>query len=175
MTIAIADWRRRGHRGAHPASAVRAKIDDLAGPTTHVLHDISVGVNDCKIDHLIISPGGVFAVIAREETSREVHVDGYTMTVGDTQVPHLRHAKFAAERATTLLTAHSDFDVPVRACLVLLTGSHAPHVTVDHRPHGVTVLTKGDIPRFFRHQPAILTEEQVWDLRAIARRSATWA
>jgi len=175
MTIAIADWRRLGHRSAHPASAVRAKIADLASPDTCVLHTINVGLPDCAIDHLVISPAGVFAVITREETSRDVHVDGYTMTVGDTQVPHLRHAKFAAERASTLLTAHSDFDVPVRACLVLLTGSHAPHVTVDHRPHGVTVLTKGDIPRFFRHQPAILTEEQVWDLRAIARRSATWA
>ena len=175
MTIAIADWRRRGQRNGHAASSVRAKIDDLAGPEIHVLHDVSVGVDDCKIDHLILSPGGVFAVITREEASRDVRVDGYTMTVGDTQVPHLRHSKFVAERASALLTAHADFDVPVRACLVLLTGSHAPHLTVDHRPIGVTVLAKPDVPRFFRHQPAIFTAEQVWDLRAIARRSGTWA
>ena len=114
MTIAIADWRRRGQRNGHAASSVRAKIDDLAGPEIHVLHDVSVGVDDCKIDHLILSPGGVFAVITREEASRDVRVDGYTMTVGDTQVPHLRHSKFVAERASALLTAHADFDVLAR-------------------------------------------------------------
>lgn len=175
MTIAIADWRRYGHRNGHAASLVRAKIDDLAGAETHVLHGISVGPSDCKIDHLIIACGGVFAVITREEASRDVRVDGYTMTAGAAKVPHLRNAKFAAERASSLLTAHADFDVPVRACLVLLTGPHAPHITVESRPLGVSVLTKTDVPRFFRHQPAILTAEQVWDIRAIARRSSTWA
>jgi hypothetical protein len=170
MTIAITDKGRLRRRRASMADAVRAKIASLESGDTHVLHSVSAGAADHEFDHLVIGPGGVFAVMIREDDGRDVHVCDYAMTIDGTGVPYLRQAKYEAERIARALASHVDFEVPVRGCVVLLTGAHAPRIEYESRPIGVSVLTKGEVPRWFRKRPAVLDGEQVNELLAAARR-----
>lgn len=170
MTIAIADWQRFGRRG-HAADAVRAKLCSLESGETRVLEAVPAGPTRHEIDHVVIGPAGIFTVALYEERGREMRVSGYGMTVDGESVPYLRQAKLAAEQVARALTDGLDFDVPVRGCAVLLTGSHKPQVTYDTRPIGVSLLTKSDVPRWFERQPVALTTEQVEALFAAARRS----
>ena len=167
MTIAIADWQRKRRRGAN-AVAVRAKVASLQSPSTRVLKDVSIGSGDCEIEHLIIGSGGVFAVSVRKQPARYVAVDNYSMTVDGESLPHLRESKYQAECVARLLAGRADFEVPVRGCVVLLTGSHNTHVEYESRPIGVSLLTKHDVPKWFRRQPKALTPEQVEAVYAIA-------
>lgn len=154
---------------------VSAKLDSLSRHGFHVFHGISVGAVDCEIDHLIIGSGGVFTVNTKSHPGNTVKVSDYSITVGGEVVPYLRNAKFEAERAATVLGEHVGFDVPVRGAVVVLTGPFAPEVTYDRRPIGVSVLTKRDVPRWFRRQPAILTAAEVNALAEVARQPNVWA
>jgi len=175
MTLAITDAKSAGGNHARAVASVRARLSALEANGVHVLHSISVGSAACEIDHLLIGPAGVYAITAQRLPGRHIAVSGYTMAIDDSHVPHLLNAKFEAERAASLLGAQVGFDVPVRGCVVALTGAFAPHVTYEARPIGVSLLAKRDIPRWFLRQPAILTNDQVEALVDAARRSTTWA
>jgi hypothetical protein len=161
--------------GAARVKHVGAKLDSLSRHGFHVLHEVPVGVVDCEIDHLIIGSGGVFTVNTKSHAGHTVKVSDYSITVGGEVVPYLRNAKFEAERAATVLGGQVGFDVPVRGAVVVLTGAFAPEVTYDRRPIGVSVLTKRDVPRWFRRQPAILTAGEVDALANVARQPSVWA
>ena len=90
------------------------------------------------------------------------------MTVNGLAVPHLRRAKFESEQITRAIGDHVDFDVPVRACVVLLPGSHR-RIHYEDRPIGVYLLTKADVPRWFARQPVALDPNQVRAAYEIAR------
>ncbi len=156
MTIAIADRPRFGRRPGHAADAVRAKILALDSGDTRVLESVWVGAGGCEIDHVLINSAGVFTITVHEERSRDIHIDHFSMTVDGLAVPHLRQAKFESEQIARAIGEHVDFDLPVRACVVLLTGSHEPQIHYENRPIGVSVLTKADVPRWFARQPATL-------------------
>ena len=138
MTIAIADRARFGRRPGQGADAVRAKLSALESGDTHVLESVWLRAGGCEIDHVLINAAGVFTVTVYEERARDIHVDHYAMTVNGLAVPHLRQAKFESEQITRAIGEHVDFDVPVRACVVLLTGSHEPRIHYEDRPVGVS-------------------------------------
>jgi len=163
----------RTHTGGRASASIAAKLDALASPTTHVFHNIAVGPVDCAIDHLIVAPSGVYAVDTWHYPGRHVTVEDYAMHVGDAYSPALRNAKFQAERTASLLEHETGLDVPVRGCVVLLTGARTPHVTYASRPIGVSLLTKRDVPRWFLGQSPVLTQGEVTAIVWAARRSLT--
>ena len=173
MTIAIADRPRFGRRPGQGADAVRAKLSALESGDTRVLESVWLRAGGCEIDHVLINAAGVFTVTVHEERARDIHVDRYAMTVNGLAVPHLRQAKFESEQITRAIGDHVDFDVPVRACVVLLTGSHEPRIHYEDRPIGVYVLTRADVPRWFSRQPVALDPDQVRAAYEIARRLPT--
>jgi len=168
MTIAIADWQRFGRRPGHAADAVRAKLSSLESPDTRVVHDFSLGSGERYVDHLVISAAGVFTVAVREIDGRDITVSHYGMAVDGEAVAYLRQAKFEAEQVARALEDRVTFEVPVRGCVVLVAGSHTPHIDYESRPIGVSVLTKSDIPRWFHHQPLALEPSEVAALVAVA-------
>ena len=122
MTIAIADKARFGRRPGQGADAC-APNSPPSSSETHVLESVWLPAGGCEIDHVLINAAGVFTVTVYEERARDIHVDHYAMTVNGLAVPHLRQAKFESEQITRAIGDHVDFDVPVRGCVVPLTGS----------------------------------------------------
>jgi len=150
-------------------AAIATRLNALASPTTHVLHNVPVGLGANVIDHLIVGPQGVFSVSIRQHPGHNVLVDGYAMHVDGEYVTWLRAAKFQAERVATLLRTQARIDVPVRACVVLVTGFTSPSVTFRTRPIGASVLTKRDVPKWFRGQPTVLSQSEVTQIVWVAR------
>jgi len=173
MTIAIADWQRFGRRPGHAADVVRAKLSSLESRDTRVVHDFSLGSGERYVDHLVISAAGVFTVAVRELDGRDITISRYGMTVDGEAVAYLRQAKFEAEQVARTLQERATFDVPVRGCVVLLSGSHSPHIQYESRPIGVSVLTKSDVPGWFRRQPIALDADQVRATYEVARGRTT--
>ena len=171
MSIAIADWPHFGRRHASTADAVATKLSSLASRDTRVFGDLSLGAEGRPLDFVVISPASVFTVRIEESDGSDIHVNNYGMTVDGTGVPCLRQAKFDAERAARFLGQRVGFDFPVRGCVVVASGGHAPQIVFENRPIGVSVLTPHDVPRWFRGHPAVLSPAEVselWDAASAA-------
>ncbi len=62
----------------------------------------------------------------------------------------------------------------VRSCVVVLTGTIVPEVTIKQMPDDVMVLDRMDVPRWFKKRPEVLTPDEVEAIYAVARWSDTW-
>ncbi len=161
--------------GADGEEAVGARLEKLRGNGWYLLHSVPVGKNDSDIDHVAIGPGGVFTLNTKNHPGGKIWVAKYHMRVNGQVVPYLRNANHEAARASKLLTKAAGFEVSVRSCVVVLTGTLIPEVNIKQMPDDVMVLDRMDVPRWFKKRPAVLTPEQVETIYAVARRSDTWA
>ncbi len=160
--------------GADGEEAVGARLEKLRDRGWHLLHSVPVGKKDSDIDHVAIGPGGVFTLNTKNHPGGKIWVAKYQMRVNGHVVPYLRNASHEAARASKLLTAAAGFDVSVRSCVVVLTGTMIPEVKIKQMPDDVMVLDRMDVPRWFKKGKPVLTPEQVDAIYAVARRSDTW-
>jgi Nuclease-related domain len=160
--------------GADGEEAVGARLEKLRGKGWYLLHSVPVGKNDSDIDHVAIGPGGVFTLNTKNHPGGKIWVAKYQMRVNGQVVPYLRNANHEATRASKLLTKAAGFEVSVRSCVVVLTGTIIPEVNIKQMPDDVMVLDRMDVPRWFNKRPAVLKPEQVEAIYAVARRSDTW-
>jgi hypothetical protein len=116
----------------------------------------------------------VLTVNTKRHPGKSIWVGRTTVLVDGHRQPYLRNSRHEAERASRLLTEGCGFPVPVKAALVFLTGTLIPDVTIKQAPEGVAILDRTDIPRAFRRTKPTLTNNQVADVFAQARRSTTW-
>jgi len=160
--------------GADGEEAIGARLEKLRDRGWHLLHSVPVGKNDSDIDHVAIGPGGVFTLNTKNHPGGKIWVAKYQMRVNGQVVPYLRNANHEATRASKLLTKAAGFEVSVRSCVVVLTGTIVPEVNIKQMPEDVMVLDRMDVPRWFKKRPAVLTPEQVDAIYAVARRSDIW-
>jgi hypothetical protein len=160
--------------GADGEEAVGARLEKLRDRGWYLLHSVPVGKKDSDIDHVAIGPGGVFTLNTKNHPGGKIWVAKYQMRVNGHVVPYLRNASHEATRASKLLTKVAGFDVSVRSCVVVLTGTIVPEVKIKQMPDDVMVLDRMDVPRWFKKRPPVLTPEQVDVIYAVARRSDTW-
>jgi hypothetical protein len=160
--------------GADGEEAVGARLEKLRGNGWYLLHSVPVGKKDSDIDHVAIGPGGVFTLNTKNHPGGKIWVAKYQMRVNGQVVPYLRNANHEATRASRLLTKAAGFEVAVRSCVVVLTGTIIPEVNIKQMPEDVMVLDRMDVPRWFKKRPAVLSQEQVDAIYAVARRSDNW-
>jgi len=160
--------------GADGEEAIGARLEKLRDRGWHLLHSVPVGNNDSDIDHVAIGPGGVFTLNIKNHPGGKIWVAKYQMRVNGHVVPYLRNANHEATRASRLLTKAAGFEVSVRSCVVVLTGTIVPEVNVKQMPDDVMVLDRMDVPRWFKKRPPVLMPEQIDAIYAVARRSDTW-
>ena len=160
--------------GAKGEEAIGARLDKLEERGWHVLHSIPVGKGKSDIDHLLIGPGGVYAINTKNHPDKQVWVGQNAIKVNGYSQRYLPVARYEAERAERLLSAAVGFPVPTRAVLVILTGTVVPQVTIKQMPEDVVVLDRMDVPGVFKRAPKRLTEAQVTHVYEQARRSTLW-
>ncbi|NJP53611.1 NERD domain-containing protein [Streptomyces sp. SBST2-5] len=139
-------------------------LDRMDGAGWRALHSVPLPGGD-RIHHLLIGPGGLYAVHSHYAHKQRVTVTGTHVTLGRRRPePLLRLVRACADRACHALTAE------VRPVLVL-TG--ASRVDVAATPREVRVLTDADVPALAR-QGGVLKPADVEALYAMARDRNTW-
>ncbi|WP_369193718.1 nuclease-related domain-containing protein [Streptomyces djakartensis] len=140
-------------------------LDALDGAGWHALHSVPLPGGD-RVHHLLIGPGGLYAVHTLYARKQRVRVSDPLVALGRRDPePLLRRVRSDAARASYALTAE------VRPVLALV-GPAAVSVPVP--PRGVRVLTEGDLPDLSR-QGGVLKPADVEALHAMARDRNTWA
>ncbi len=134
---------------------------------------VPVGSGDSDIDHVVVGPGGVFTVNAKNHPDASVWVSGETFMVNGRRVPYVRNSRHEAQRATRLLTDAVGFPVFVTGLLAVYGA--AGGFTVKQQPASdVAVLTRRELARWLCRRPESLTGDQIATIYAHARRSTSW-
>ncbi|MFG3210125.1 nuclease-related domain-containing protein [Streptomyces tendae] len=156
-----ADPRRRALAAEQATGAV---LDRLDGAGWHTLHSLPLPGGD-RVHHLLIGPGGLFALHVLPARRQRVRIGDPLVTLGRrTPLPLLRRVRADADRASYALTAE------VRPVLVLVEPAH---VSVAVPPRSVRVLTDRELPDLAR-TGGVLKPADVEALHAMARDRATW-
>lgn len=147
---------------------VTAQITALvdADPLWHVLT-----VDGTEIDHLLIGPGGAFALSTKVHPGATVQVTCQSVVVDGTAHPWVGVGLRASRRAGRTLSQACHQTVAVTTLLVIdadrLTTTLPP-------PVGVVALDHQDLCRWLHAQPEILTPGTVAMLADAAQQSASW-
>ncbi|WP_353944705.1 nuclease-related domain-containing protein [Streptomyces sp. HUAS MG91] len=139
-------------------------LDGLEAGGWRVLHSVPLPGGAC-VHHLLIGPGGLFALHVLPARKQRVRITDPLVAVGrTTPQPLLRRVRADASRASFALTAE------VRAALVLVEPGP---VDIPAPPRDVRVLTDTDLPTLTR-SGALLKPADVEVLHAMARDRTTW-
>ncbi|MFR9796403.1 nuclease-related domain-containing protein [Streptomyces sp. MS06] len=173
LLVALDRAPSRTHRWLRPDPRRRAleaeqtvgeALDRLDGAGWHTLHSLPLPGGD-RLHHLLIGPGGLFAVHALNARGQRVHVADPLVSLGrGAPEPLLHRVRAAAGRASHALTAE------VRPVLAL---AGPAEVGLATPPRGVRVLSDTDLPDLARGA-AVLKPADVEALHAMARDRHTW-
>ena len=134
------------------------------------LHSVPVGRNGADIDHVLIGPGGVFTINAKNHSGARVWVGGDTVMIGQTRGPYVRNARFEAARAGRLLSAAVGQQVNVMGIVAMMCDD----ITIKRPPGDVLVIGSRRLRKWLGGLGPSLTGDQVDAVFDRARRSTTW-
>ena len=167
----------RRHKDADPRRGalagerrVGAELKRLTRHGWRVLHSVPLP-DGSEIGHLLIGPGGVFAVTTEHRPGASVRIGDGTLRIddGDPQ-PYELDGHPAARRARVALEAYCTFEVPVQTVLVF-TGVAALEVAAT--PSGVRVCRERQVAALAPLTGA-LTATQVERVYDVARNGEAW-
>lgn len=159
--------------GADGEEKVAAQLEKVAkkDPRWRFLHAIPVGDRGSDIDHLLIGPGGIFTVNAKNHPGAKIWVGGNTFMVNGHRQPYIRNARHEAERAARLLTAACGFSVHVQGLIVTV---NAQDVVIKSEPDDVNVTWRNNLVKWLLRHGVIHTPGTLDAIYEAARRSTTW-
>jgi hypothetical protein len=141
------------------------------GPGWQVLDDVPW--SDYPVDHLVVGPGGVFAVTACYDARSVICLGSESLLVDDQRVSHGRDSRQAAADISARLSDRVGCPVPVTA-LVLIVGDRR-FVTPDQPADAaVRVVTPAGAARWLRRRPVAWTDFGVERIYAAACDRSTW-
>ena len=163
----------RHWREVADGKAMVARGFERLGASWRVLHSVPGAADTADIDHLLIGPGGVFAVNSSHRADQAVCLGADTMIVNGKRVHHVQHSRLEAARASELLTAAVGFNVPVTG-LVVIVGDNRFDVRQQPSDGAVHVTTPRSALRWLRRLDTEWTPYGVERIYEFARRSTTW-
>ena len=157
-------WRQ----GARGEELVAARLEHLPH-TWKVLHDITLDEAEHNVDHLVIGPGGIFSLNAKNLTG-SVWVAERAVQVNGKRTDYIRKAEWEAKQVARCLGTAIGFAVDVRPVIVVI----AQKLTIKSQPAHVSVVGRKRIARWLIAQPAWLDEGEIHRLGAVAGEGSTW-
>jgi hypothetical protein len=130
-----------------------------------------VGERGSDIDHVVIGPGGVFTLNAKNHPNAKLWIAGDTFLVNGQRHPYIRNSRFEAFRAAGLLSSAAGIKVDATGVVVPVG---AAGVVIKKAPHDVVVVNRMRLVKWLTSQPEILVPEVVGTIFEAARRSTTW-
>ena len=163
---------RAEHAAAKEEQRISAELDDLPAGW-YVVHAVGAGEfgdNDRPIDHVVIGPGGVYAIYLEHQPGAKVWVSEHTVTIDGRDSERLRETRFEARHSTNVLTEVCGFDVTVQSVLVLIGAATMQTLS---RPAEVHVRTQHDIRDWLCKQPTRLDANKASTVHERIRRVDT--
>lgn len=145
-------------------------------PNWRIIHSVPIGDENSDIDHLVISPQGVFSINTKNHpgstitcAENKVRVQGKSM--GKNQ-PYARNSRFEAKRASKILSNACDFPVPVTGIVAYI----ALELNVMSNPKDGKVihLNADHLVNWLKHQPQVFTARTASMIFEKAKWSKTW-
>ncbi|MFJ8445938.1 nuclease-related domain-containing protein [[Kitasatospora] papulosa] len=175
--VRVATGALRRHKDTDPRRGalagerrVGAELRRLTRHGWRVLHSVPLP-DGTEIGHLLIGPGGVFAVSTEHRPGASVRIEDGTLRVGDeTPQPYELDGRPGARRVREVLEAYCAFGVPVQTVLVL-TGVTALEVVAV--PTGVSVYREREVSAL-APLAGVLTATQVERVYDVARNAEAW-
>jgi len=159
---------RAWRRGAHGEKFVGWLLGRLPDGW-YLFNDVPVGERGANIDHLVVGPGGVFTINAKNLTGK-VWVGPRALLANGHKTDYLPKATAEARRASRLLSAALGRPVEVRGALALIVGE----LTIKEMPSDVYVGPPRGVKRWLLDQPTILRESEVLEIAGAAHEPETW-
>ena len=153
-----------------PDGSVGARLAQLACEGWLVLDDVPVSRQGALLDHLLIGPGGVFAIRVHLHPGSDVRLSRTRIEIDGRSTNYLRDARLERGRVQQMLHAAAGLMVEVRSVIVLGGATSA----ASRMPDAALVLALTDVPAAFRRQRPLLAAMKVEALRAAAGRRGTW-
>lgn len=145
----------------------------MLGPEWFVRHSVPIGADTKDVDHLVIGPGGVFAINTKHHAGASVWVGDYVLRVNNANTPHLKVAKGDSLDVSRRLSRKVGFAVPVTPVLAVLN----TRTITDRRSaqsRTVSVVDARRLVDWLRTQPAQLSPTKVELIKLAAEEPMTW-
>ena len=155
--------------GADGEESVARELRKL-GDAWRALHSVPVGRKGADIDHVLIGPGGVFTINAKNHPGARVWVGGETVMIGQSRVPYVRNARFEADRASRLLSTAVGQPIHVMGIVALMCDD----LTIKKPPGDVLVIGRRRLRKWLAGLGPSLSRDQADAIFERARRSTTW-
>ncbi|MHC5796662.1 nuclease-related domain-containing protein [Lacisediminihabitans sp. FW035] len=170
--VALHDDAWPWYQGALGEMEVGRLLSDL-GPEWFVRHAVPIGAGTKDVDHLVIGPGGVFAINTKHHAGAKVWVVDYMLGVNNSKTRHLSDGRRDAIDVATRLSAKAEFPVEVRPVIALVD----PVSVIDRRAplnRPVAVLDARKLVAWLRSQPRQLSDTKLSLLKLAAEEPETW-
>lgn len=159
-----------GVLGERRVAAVLATL-----PEAFVLHSVPVSAQGTDVDHLVISPAGVFCVNTKYHSGASVWAAGYGLKVnGTSRTQYLRNSAGEAKRVEQRLSAAAGFAVPVYPVIAFVGVSSFTHkAPSEYQGTRIRLTRVEDLPFVLRTRRE-MSDDQVDRVIAAARQPSTW-
>ena len=158
-------------RAAQAEMIVGDILDRLPGNYS-VYHSLPIPNTAFAVDHLVVGPGGVFSVNAKNHWDRDLAGSPRSLPIGGYPMPYLRDVAFESAQITTLLATELPPLTAVRPVIALVN----PHkIRLARKPDSVTVIDSPRLRRWIAGQPRTITPEQQLAIVALVDDPATWS
>ncbi|MFM9920421.1 nuclease-related domain-containing protein [Lacisediminihabitans sp. H27-G8] len=170
--ITLADEAWSWYTGALAEIEVGALLAAL-GPEWFVRHAVPIGAGTKDVDHLVIGPGGVFAINTKHHAGASVWVGDVVLRINYANTHHLRQALADGQDVKRRLTERVEFPVPVRSVVAIL---HARSLTDKRAPtdRPVAVIDAKRLASWLVDQPERLSDTQLELIKLAAEEPTTW-
>jgi hypothetical protein len=143
------------------------------GPEWFVRHSVPIGAGTKDVDHLVIGPGGVFAINTKHHRGASIWVGDYVLRVNNANTPHLKVARSDGVDVARRLASKVGFPVPVTSVIAALNANSIS----DRRPPNnrpVSVVDAKQLTAWLRRQPQQLTDTKLALIKLAAEEPETW-
>ncbi len=143
------------------------------GEEWFVRHSVPIGAGTKDVDHLVIGPGGVFAINTKHHAGAKIWVVDHTLGINNSTTRHLANGRRDASDVARRLSAKAEFPVSVRPVVALVD----PQSVTDRRaPHDrpVAVLDARRLVAWLEARPRQLSDTKLSLLKLAAEEPETW-
>jgi hypothetical protein len=143
------------------------------GPEWFVRHAVPIGAGTKDVDHLVIGPGGVFAINTKHHADASIWVGDFVLRVNNANTHHMKQAQSDGRDVARRLTAKVGFPVRVTSVLAILDAKSI----VDKRPSNnrpVAVIDANQLTGWLVGRAQLLSDTQLALIKLAAEEPETW-
>jgi hypothetical protein len=136
-----------------------------------VYHSLPIRNTAFWVDHLVVGPGGIFALSSKTRWDRDLTGSVRTIPIGDHTMPYLRDAQFESTQITTLLAGAMPATAVVQPMIVLVNPNK---IRLNRKLDVLTVIDSPRLRRWLVGRPRQFSAEQQATLTAVIEDPTTW-